>query len=173
MAKKKKKSTIPRSMRKKFRELKHNREVIAESTQRLVGRIQSIHPDMKFDSTAKKPEKMSEILISFAEPLLENAHTYADYENAISIAIVAWNLSLLPSEALDDTVNALENVLSASGNAEINSENMFQVVDHLKKRKQQLFPDIYRMIVDYELIDTDQGFHLNVISNAADEKMQI
>jgi hypothetical protein len=33
------------------------------------------------------------------------------------------------------------------------------------KRKKTLFPEIKRVILDYEYVETPKGFHINVVSN--------
>jgi hypothetical protein len=40
-----------------------------------------------------------------------------------------------------------------------------EVVNFLIQRKKLVFPDINRMVVDYDIIDTPKGVHLNVVSN--------
>jgi hypothetical protein len=45
------------------------------------------------------------------------------------------------------------------------SNEASEILNFLALRKDALVPEINRMIVDYELIDTPQGFHLNIVSN--------
>jgi len=40
-----------------------------------------------------------------------------------------------------------------------------EVLNFLIQRKKVVFGDINRMVVDYEIIDTPKGVHLNVVSN--------
>ncbi|HEB70242.1 MAG TPA: hypothetical protein ENI88_11580 [Desulfobulbus sp.] len=40
-----------------------------------------------------------------------------------------------------------------------------QVLDYFLERKQLLYPDIHRVILDYEYVQTQEGYHLNVVSN--------
>jgi len=35
----------------------------------------------------------------------------------------------------------------------------------MAKRKKTLFPEIKRVILDYEYVETPKGFHINVVSN--------
>src|SRR5688572_8954747 len=39
--------------------------------------------------------KMSEVLLEFADPYLEHAHSFEDQQKTLTFAVIAWNLSLM------------------------------------------------------------------------------
>jgi len=101
-------------------------------------------------------EKMSEVIQDFAEPLLEGAESPQEINKALLIAMVAWNYSLLDDAARSNPDPAQAAILSAPG--------VKEVFEALLRRKEQLYPDNRRAILDYELIPSETEFRLNVIS---------
>ena len=101
-------------------------------------------------------QKMSEVIQVFAEPLLEDADSPEEIQKALLLAMSAWNYSLL------DEADRL-----APGNV---YEALFadpivkEVFDSLLLRKQDLYPDNHRSILDYELISKGTEMQFNVIS---------
>lgn len=167
MAKKKNKSKIPRSMRKKLREYKRAKKAINDSHERLLqkARQRANDPDLELLQSSPKIEKMSEIIIDFAQPLLNVAENAQSQKQAIITAILGWNLALLPKEAQPDQLNKIKKMLRPSTDSDQLANETVKILNSLMSRKDFLYPEINRMIVDYELIDTPQGFHLNVVSN--------
>ena len=46
-----------------------------------------------------------------------------------------------------------------------------KIMDELLERKKSLFPDINRSIIDYDLIKTPKGLHLNIVSNISKDEV--
>jgi hypothetical protein len=167
IAKKKNRTKIPRSMRKKFQEYKRTKKAINDSHERLVikAKQRANDPELELLQSSPKIEKMSEIIIDFAAPLLDVARNIQNQKQAITTAIIGWNLALLPKEAQPDQLNEIKKMLNPSNNSGQLANEASEILNFLVSRKAALYPEINRMIVDYELIDTPQGFHLNVVSN--------
>jgi hypothetical protein len=110
-------------------------------------------------------EKMSDILLKYAAPLL-NAIGPNDNEmceKAIMIAIIFWNYSITQGDSknLDETMEMLKPLALkplASG-AELES-----IVSYMLRRKMKMFPGNNRIIVSYDFIIAPGGFHLAVAS---------
>jgi len=167
MAKKKNKTKIPRSMRKKFQEYKRAKKAINDSQERLLlkAKQRANNPELEVLQASPKIEKMSEIIIDFAQPLLDVAENTQSQKQAITTAILGWNLALFPKEEQPDQLNEIKKMLNPSTNSDQLANEASEILNFLVSRKDSLYPEINRMIVDYELIDTPQGFHLNVVSN--------
>ena len=105
--------------------------------------------------------KMSEMILEYAEPLLENAQTEGEMSAAIAFAIAAWNASYLPDKKwrrslVDCIVTEFD---SPEGSRDL-EDSMLAMVD----RKRALYADEDRVVHDFELtFDGDQA-HLSVIS---------
>jgi hypothetical protein len=154
-------------MRKKFQEYKRAKKEINDSHERLLLKAKQRlnDPELEVLQSSPKFEKMSEIIIDFAEPLLDVAENTQSQKQAITTAILGWNLALLQKEAHPDQLNKIKKTLHTATNSDQLGNEVSEVLNFLGSRKDTLYPEINRMIVDYELIDTPQGFHLNVVSN--------
>jgi hypothetical protein len=103
--------------------------------------------------------KMSEVLEAFIEPYMEFAETEESFQKLVTIAVVAWNTSLLPRNEQTKVVNDLLQSLPPETQADAKS-----IVKELMRRKRRYFSKIRRAIIDFEVADTKDGFHLMVAS---------
>ena len=105
-------------------------------------------------------EKMSEVILRFAEPFKD--HDGLVPRAMLEIAIIIWNASFMPSnmqrKALEDVVNVLP-----SDNTEARRE-MFFIAHMLLERKKQYFSDNQRMIMDYHITESAHSIHVDVVS---------
>jgi hypothetical protein len=103
--------------------------------------------------------KMSESILHLAEPLLEHS---MDEERALSLAAIAWNLSLIPE---DERGPMLEKLLRQAAETDPEIERGLRVLlKDLVERKLELYPDDRRMILGHELAQTGEDMMLNVVS---------
>jgi hypothetical protein len=111
---------------------------------------------------SSNPQKMSEIIIDYAEPLLEISTTDKDQEKAVIMAITLWNLAILKENERQEMIDSLTPRLVQEGDpADLN-----QIIEYFIERKQLLYPDVNRMILDYDCVHTTDRLHLNVVSNS-------
>jgi len=112
----------------------------------------------------RRLEKMSDILLEYGEPLLETivSNNKAEYEKAIMMLMMIWNCAIIQEEpkGWNEAKRMLKPLMF---NAESKS-----VVRYMLERKQEMFPDNKRMIMNYELHETTDGFHLSVASTIPD-----
>ena len=105
--------------------------------------------------------KMSEVLDAFVEPYKEFADTGESFRKLMAIAVVAWNVSLLPKgerrEMVEEMLGALPEEARADGR---------QIVKELVRRKKRHFSEYKRMVIDFEVADTGDGYQLIVASTA-------
>jgi hypothetical protein len=59
----------------------------------------------------------------------------------------------------------MSEIMTASRKDSRLSENEKGVLNFLMERKKVFFPEIKRVILDYEYVETPKGFHINVVSN--------
>ena len=118
VTKRKKKSKIPRRLKKKIQERKCLKKAIFDSQEKLLQRVkdQSIDGGKEFLIAPPNMAKMSEIM-------------------------------------------------TASRKDSRLSENEKGVLNFLMEIKKAFFPEIKRVILDYEYVETPKGFHINVVSN--------
>jgi hypothetical protein len=112
--------------------------------------------DYQLYSNPSGREKMSEVLMRFAEPYAAFASTEEDYRNLFALAALAWNNSLLSKSegsTLDDLIH--EQIPWA--------ENATKwIIKDLTRRKDLYFAEYSNIIVDYEVKITGDVTHLTV-----------
>jgi hypothetical protein len=105
-------------------------------------------------------EKMSDILLEYGDPLLEaiDSEDKKEYEKAIMMSIMLWNCAIMQEEPKGR--KGIEKMLKPMmPDAESKS-----VVRYMLDRKHEMFPKNKRMIMNYELTEAADGFHLTVAS---------
>ncbi len=101
-------------------------------------------------------EKMSEIILDLAKPLLEESEEFDWKLTALDLAIIAWNLSLAPE--------AEQQRLQREFPQMFGDPETRELFDLLLERKAELYPDNQRVIVDYEIRPKGSGHALRIIS---------
>ena len=94
--------------------------------------------------------KMSDVLLDFAQPLVDAARNGDDFRIAITMAAACWNLSLRPEPERSATLKrmAKSDVFRPRLDASLELEQQMRA---LVARKEALFPDDKRAILDYQV----------------------
>jgi hypothetical protein len=141
-----------------------NSTELQKSEKRLGQRMQNrLGDDVIMLSGDQVSIKMSEIILHLAEDLLEVAKTKPHYQFAITITCTAWNMAMLfepeqHKEQIEKFITAF-NVKDEEGKEEIRD----MILSIIEKRN-IYYPDIERLVMDYELLGNKGDFHLNVAS---------
>jgi hypothetical protein len=98
---------------------------------------------------------LAAIIIDFAAPMLQHTTTFAAREEAVSYAVVAWNLSLEKPDVREQARIDLEQMLEPE-----QREQIHQLIDFLLQRKQEKYPDNRFYIIDYDL--TPRGAKMEI-----------
>ena len=101
-------------------------------------------------------EKMSDRLVELARPLLRDGDTIDNTRKALGLAALAWNLSLLPERARQAESSKLASQLTPE---------IMPFLEDLVQDKLDSFPEVNRLIMNYEVIPLGDSFHVNVISS--------
>ena len=113
--------------------------------------------------------KMSAIVLDFVEPYAKHTKTPEAYQTLIRIAMIAWNVALLPEtehEAMID-IPITNQHLSRADRKEIRN-----LLEGLIERKNKHFADYNRAIMDYQLAETKDGITLSIASSLAVDKSE-
>lgn len=95
------------------------------------------------------------------EPYVEADASTEAIKKLLVIAVIGWNSALLPEGRREESVNEFLESL----NLPIPTRNEFRlVVELFIQRKLQQFPEVNRMIVNYEIVDMGDTYHLSVAS---------
>ena len=109
--------------------------------------------------------KMSAVILKLAEPLLKN---YGDIDKRIktiiSLTIFEWNRLMLPEGERDKFQDEMMDTLLPPDEEAETVDSILYLSDLIAERQKKYFPDIKKVIVDYELIVSDGNITLNVSS---------
>ena len=102
--------------------------------------------------TPEGEAKMSAVVLQLAEPLLkQHGKTPQRAEALIMLTIAGWNKSMFPPDKQPliekDLIDAF---VPREGNAE-DVGVAVQIMDLISERRQKLFPDVRKIVVDYEV----------------------
>ncbi len=149
----KKKNRGSKAIRARIRAKKRDRKSTVSARERLKERITS-DPDriLQIDGNDGQ-RKLSEILIEFAEPLIDKAVSTDEKHKALKFAILTWNASFLSPEQLE--AFCVESDIP---------EETVKLFQYYILRKRTLFKKEKRKIVDFEITETSRGTHLYVAS---------
>lgn len=120
----------------------------------------------QFEDMVTNPKgevKMSEVLQEFVEPYLDLAPTPIQRQQLFDLAVIAWNLALTPENNQQSVLDYLLQDISKDDDPFFYKE-MRSFINDLMNRKQELFDEHKRYIVDFQLQDVGKKFHLSVAS---------
>lgn len=137
-------------------------QIVAESKgmARLTHRVERGMPNAKVVQNAPGLEKMSDVLKRFIKPYAKRLGATDDaYRRLVVVAVVAWNAAILgpdkEAEMLDDVEKTFPPDLR---------EDFRQIVEEMVARKERHFANNRRLIIDCEVTDHGDEYHLAVIS---------
>lgn len=104
-------------------------------------------------------EKLSDKLWVVIEPFKEYANSAGAMERLVAMGVVAWNISVLRTKGTPTP--SINKILGVFGSDKNVGED---IIETLAKRKQKLYPDIHRLIIEYHLSDLGNSYHLSVAS---------
>lgn len=152
--------------RSKSRKVKRKRKRKQKQFDGLKNKLrQSPFGEREILTTTSGEVKMSEVLIDFIQPYLKFADTKESYRKLVILGIMAWNASLLPKEEGQDMVDSILSSGIPTDDFELKT-GLEEIVNALLVRKKAYFSEYRRVIINYDLTDTGEDYHLSVASAA-------
>jgi hypothetical protein len=145
-----------------------------KSLEKLQEKISQSALSHKFAGVVMNPAgeaKMSEVLEDFIEPYSDLLKTRSEHENLIRIAIIAWNIALMPHSKQQSLINRFI-THDLGGKDLLDQQATKKFINELIARKQALFAGNKRFIVDFQLQDQGKGFYLSVASTLSQPGME-
>ena len=136
-----------------------------------VSALAALIESMRADSTFKRHKlvvsppgeaNMSEVVAELIDPYLKFADTYDAYQKLITTACIAWDMANLPEGEKLASINQIADTLSDLTVQD--REDMTEIILELIRRKELLFPDNHRMIVNFEITESGNNFHVAIAS---------
>ena len=151
------------SRRKSKKRVKKSRDPVRKSPLRaLKRRVKEMLPrDEVIIATSFGGIKMSKVMEKFVEPYYEVVKNEEEYRRLLTVAIIAWNATLMAENERAPTLRRLLVTLSE----ELRADAM-EFIKELMVRKEKYFPEYRRGFIDYELTVSPGGWQLSVVSTA-------
>ena len=135
----------------------------------LLKRIKNSHDKAVIVKSNDQMEKMSQVILNFAQPLLDETEDPEIMKTAVTLAIIAWNASLLPAAIREELIQTLT-VMDLPFGFKEEDKVARQSLEMLIERKKEFFPEYKRLIADFQCETIDDGIHLNVVSVDSEEE---
>jgi hypothetical protein len=122
------------------------------------------------DASLWVPAKLSAAVIDLAEPMIGDEDDPDLRRNGVVLAIIAWNLSLLPPDRRSDSLRMLLEEMPelTAAQGEASDRSAFEAaLGDLIARKEALYPYDRRFVVDYRISETRGNWRLTVTSTLA------
>ena len=108
---------------------------------------------------------MSAVILEVAEPFLkQHGKTPGRAKTVLMLVIAGWNKAFLPTDkrpALEKEI--IDILVPEDGSAEAIGVAV-QIMDAAAARRDKLFPDLRKIIVDYEVEISGDSLNLNITS---------
>ncbi len=113
--------------------------------------------------TVVNPEgeiSMSDAISNIIAPYRNAAPDYQSFQKLVSIACTAWNATFLSA---DNRTKMLDNMRQLMPDQQ-SREDFTAIVQDLMKRKNKLYPNINRIIVQFRVTNQENGYHIAIAS---------
>jgi hypothetical protein len=127
---------------------------LSEKTAKITGM-----EDLKFVANPEGEVKMSEVLEEFVEPYYLDDMTYEEAHKLFTIGVIAWNMSFF------DEADREKEVRKFAGGFHDMTDGILSIIGPMIDRKVQYFGQYDRIILNFQLTDTGETFHLSVASS--------
>ena len=127
--------------------------------QRLIKRVRASGFKQPVFRNPPGQEKMSEVLRQFVAPYWHIPDNQEAMRQLLTTALVAWNTALQPEAERADHLKEMAALLP-----EHTHEDFYAVAAEMIERKEKYFAQYDRMIIDFELVDRGDDYHITVVS---------
>ena len=127
----------------------------------LVDRVRKSRPGEPIKVVTRRTgRKVSEILMEFAQPWLDEARNDDQRKTVVGLAVLAWNLAVIPEPERWEGDFAEQ--LGITGKA---------ILTEMIARKLALYPEETRPILDYQITGSQNNLSLQVISSLSPQEV--
>ncbi len=108
-------------------------------------------------------QKVSDVILEFAEPLLEYARNERSFKTMVGFAIACWDVALRPEEEQEKSIcDAIHRVAKEAGDDPETAAHLETVARVLLARKKAIYPNDRRIILNYEFVEEGDSTQLIV-----------
>ena len=158
-------TTKKEAKKRKRAQRKKNKRKRKSPQKRLFDKVKNSN-DLPGSHLVVEPEGqagMSEVILEFAEPLLDLCGGEKSERTATALAIMIWNLSLFPEKDQDREIEKMCSKLLGSNEAKDHAA-FVDYATFLLERKKKYYSDNKKAIVDYQISGYGKTRRLEVAS---------
>lgn len=153
---------------KDFRELlKYKKESQSDrkNLEEFKQKVQQASSDKVVIVESPEVEKMSDVLQEFIAPYRKHIKNVQNYRELLTMAVAAWNSSLVNNGERQELINELLNDDRFKDDLEL-QQDIKKIFNDLVARKKKYFSNNKRLITNFQLKSIDNNeCHLSVASN--------
>lgn len=118
--------------------------------------------------TPEGEARMSAVILQIAEPLIkQHGKTEERVKWVLMLCVAGWNKSVFPADKQAIVEGEfIDRFVPKDGSAEAVGV-VVQIMDYVAEQREKLFPDLRKVIVDYEIEISGDDLNLNVTSARA------
>jgi hypothetical protein len=143
--------------KRKSERLKVREELQQEWVQKRLGRSGILLADQADHSI-----RMSEALLALAEPMMRAAGDAIEFRATVGLAAFAWNLSMLSE--LEREKDLAKIITDLAPDDVMDRAIIRQDLSEMIRRRMELFPEVRRVVIDFQVQESDGKMNLNVVS---------
>ena len=144
----------------KRREKRDQQRLSEQKSHGIEAIVQRDFPDKKYTFKRQETNKLSDVLIKFAGPMLEVCNTFEQEKQAVGLLIIVWNADNIPELSTNRLKSMIDDFMG-DNDAET-KQAIVEIVQNYLNRKNAVFADDKRIVESYNLTDTREGLHLEV-----------
>jgi hypothetical protein len=107
---------------------------------------------------------MSDAISQLIEPFKDDVPDYNSFSNLVTFACIAWNISILPENQRYEALGEMMDVLPKKIEDRL---EILSLLGELMERKRILFPNVSRAIIEHQVTDRGNDFHIAITSTMA------
>jgi hypothetical protein len=125
--------------------------------------VRDVKAKTGFTKTLINPEgelSISDAISEIIAPYRDVAQDYESFHKLVAVACAAWNATILPVEKRESMLADMRQAMPDQQAC----EDFTAIVKELMKRKNKLYPNVNRVIVQFKVTNRKNDFHIAIAS---------
>ncbi len=125
--------------------------------------MREVKSETGFTKTLVNPKgevSISDAISKIIAPYRNAAQDYESFHKLVTVACAAWNASILPVAERESMLTDMRKLMPDQQSR----EDFTAIAKDLMKRKNRLYPQVNRMIIQFKVTDRGNDFHIAIAS---------
>jgi pyruvate/oxaloacetate carboxyltransferase len=137
----------------------------------LQGLVREVEEKMGFTKALINPAgelSLSDAISNIIAPYRHIAQDYQSFYKLVTIACAAWNATVLPAEERKGMLADMRKLMPDQQSR----EDFVEIVKDLMRRKNKLYPNVNRVIIQFKVTKRRNDFHIAIVSTMENKEPQ-